>query len=421
MENQRYNEILNTLKRELIPATGCTEPIAVAYAAARAKEELGKMPDKVLVEASGNIIKNVKSVTVPNTGGKCGIEAAVGIGIIAGDASKELKVIDDVTEEEISKLDDFLANPGVAVGIVESELPLDIYIKLFADKEYVALRVAGEHTNIVYIEKNGVRIFKGKIGENTGNSGDIITLEEIYEFSNSCNFDDIYQIIGDQIKTNSAIAEEGIRNCWGASIGRTILKYDDGKNSEVRGKAMAAAGSDARMGGCNMPVIINSGSGNQGLAASMPVIEYAKGYNYSDEALYRSLVFSNLLAIHLKASIGRLSAYCGAVSAGCAAVAGIAYMCGTPLDQIADMVTNCLAITSGIICDGAKPSCAAKISIAIESAFLAWRMIKEGKKFNSGEGIVKDNVESTICAVSEIAKIGMKETDRSILKIMTSR
>ena len=421
MENQRYNEILNTLKRELIPATGCTEPIAVAYAAARAKEELGKMPDKVLVEASGNIIKNVKSVTVPNTGGKCGIEAAVGIGIIAGDASKELKVIDDVTEEEISKLDDFLANPGVAVGIVESELPLDIYIKLFADKEYVALRVAGEHTNIVYIEKNGVRIFKGKIGEDTGNSGDIITLEEIYEFSNSCNFDDIYQIIGDQIKTNSAIAEEGIRNCWGASIGRTILKYDDGKNSEVRGKAMAAAGSDARMGGCNMPVIINSGSGNQGLAASMPVIEYAKGYNYSDEALYRSLVFSNLLAIHLKASIGRLSAYCGAVSAGCAAVAGIAYMCGTPLDQIADMVTNCLAITSGIICDGAKPSCAAKISIAIESAFLAWRMIKEGKKFNSGEGIVKDNVESTICAVSEIAKIGMKETDRSILKIMTSR
>ena len=401
MECKEYEKYVSILKAELVPAMGCTEPIAVAFAAAKAREVLGKMPDKVSVEVSGNIVKNAKSVVVPNTGGRRGLEAAVGIGIIAGDASKQLQVISEVSEEQMDRLGAFLEEPGVSVGIAESNLSIDVRVHLAAGSDNVNLRLAEDHNKIVYIEKNGDILFECPVSEGTEQSCLLdMSIDGIFEFSNICDISDVYEVISRQIEYNSAISDEGLKNNWGANIGSTILKYSNGSLPEV-------------------PVVINSGSGNQGLTVSLPVIEYAKYLRCSEEKLFRSLVFANLAGIHIKASVGRLSAYCGAISAGCAAVAGIAYMTGADLNQISHLIVNCLATTSGIVCDGAKPSCAAKIATALDAAILAWNMTKNDQQFLDGDGFVKKGVENTINAVSRIAKDGMAETDKTILKIMT--
>jgi len=421
MEGKLYNTYVAILKEELIPAMGCTEPIAVAFAAAKAREILGQQPDRVLLKASGNIIKNVKSVIVPNTGGMKGLEAAAAIGIVAGDAAKGLEVISQVTEDQKEEMKHFLESPGVAVVAAESDFVFDIWLYLFRGTDEVLLRIVEEHTNIVLIEKNGETLYQNNVEEKQAKlTANLLTVSNIYQFSNTCDLDDIKDIIKRQIDYNTAISEEGLRGDWGANIGKTILNYEDNISVHIRAKAKAAAGSDARMSGCELPVVINSGSGNQGITVSVPVIEYAKELGSSEEKLYRALVFANLLGLHQKAGIGRLSAYCGAVSAGCAAGAGIAYLQGCSLEQISHLIVNCLAIASGIVCDGAKPSCAAKIAASIDSAILAYNMMIAGEEFKAGEGIVKKGVENTIREVSSLGRNGMRETDTEIIRIMTS-
>lgn len=421
MEQEKYLKYVSILDSELLPAFGCTEPVAVAYAAARARAVLGRLPERVNIKASGNIIKNAKSVIVPNSGGRRGIEAAAGLGIVAGNPDRELQVISEVGSDSAGLLERFLERASITVGVLDSELALDILVVLSAGEDSVRLRLAKNHTNIVYIEKNGEVLLDIPCGgTDGGGSAQKTTLEEIFEFSNTCCISDIHDTIARQIEYNTAIAEEGLRNDWGANIGSTVLKYEDGALPEVRGKAMAAAGSDARMSGCELPVVINSGSGNQGLTVSLPVIEYARHLNCGEEMLFRSLAFANLVGIHIKANVGRLSAYCGAISAGCAAGAGISYMTGADLEQISRQIINCLAITSGIVCDGAKPSCAAKIAIALDAAALARNMVLNGQQFCGGDGFVQDGVENTIKSVAEIARDGMRETDRVILKLMTA-
>lgn len=420
IDRQTYQTYIQILKEELVPAMGCTEPIALSYCASKARDILGATPTRCLVEVSGNIIKNVKSVIVPNTQGLKGIEAAVAAGIIAGDANKALEVIANVKNEEIEEIKEYLKRNCIEVKPLESPHILDIKITLYDNDDYVTVRIIDQHTNIILIEKNGEVIFskEAKIDNNEIVSNrTILNVKDIFEFANIVTIDDIKEVIDRQIAYNSAIAKEGIENNWGANIGSVLLKTGD--DIITRAKAMAAAGSDARMSGCELPVVINSGSGNQGMTVSLPVIEYAKELNVSEEKLYRALVLANLLAIHQKTGIGRLSAYCGAVSAGCAAGCGIAYLHGEDYNCIAHTIVNTLAITSGIICDGAKSSCAAKIAASVDAGILGYKMYLEGQQFKDGDGIVVKGVENTIRNVARLGKVGMKETDIEIIKIMT--
>ncbi len=424
-DSELYRKYADTLRKELVPAMGCTEPIAISYAAAKARDVLGQFPGKILVEASGNIIKNVKSVTVPNTDGLKGIEAAALAGVVAGRAERRLEVISEVSAEQKEKIRQLLTRDMVEVGVASSGLVFDLVITLTAGHDRAVVRIANEHTNIVYIEKNG-EILLEKTVDCGGEGGsptekDFMTVEDILDFARTCELEDVREVIGRQIRYNLAIAEEGLRNDWGACVGQTILACNDSSDVKIRVKAMAAAGSDARMSGCEMPVIINSGSGNQGITVSVPVIEYARTLGSSEEELYRALVLANLLSLHQKAGIGRLSAYCGAVSAGCAAGAGIAWLMHESDDVIRHQVVNCLAITSGMICDGAKPSCAAKIAASLDSSLLALDMAKNGREFRGGEGIVKKGIENTIDCVGQLGREGMRETDREILKIMVEQ
>lgn len=436
MEKKLYDKYVEKLKAELVPAMGCTEPIAIAYAAAKARETLGKTPEKIRLEASGNIIKNVKSVIVPNTGGKKGLETAAAIGAMAGDASAKLQVISRVTQEQIDKLPEYMNQVEISTGVAPSDLVFDIRMYMWAGEENVVLRIENEHTNIVWIEKNGTCLYRKETGDEqpakmqpddtvTENceaedcgANDCLTIKGIYEFAKTCRIEDVAEPIRRQIEYNYAVAKEGITNSWGANVGKTLLKYAQPGDIETRAKAMAAAGSDARMSGCEMPVVINSGSGNQGITVSVPVIEYAKALGSTEEELIRALVVSNLVGVHQKAGIGRLSAYCGAVSAGSAAGAGIAFLKGCDERQICHIIVNCLAITSGIVCDGAKPSCAAKIASSLDAAFLAYHMTLEEQQFRDGEGIVKKGVENTIKNVAVLGRDGMRETDKEILKLM---
>lgn len=418
--SQIYKGYLETLETELMPAMGCTEPIAISFAAAKARSVLGAMPDRVLVEASGNLIKNVKSVIVPNTDGLKGIEAASAAGIVAGNPEKMLEVISEVTAEQKEEIRDFLNNITTEVQFNDSGIIFDLIVTLFSKDQYAKVRIINEHTNIIYIEKNGEVLFEK--APDTAESGDSksfkMSVDGILEFAKTCDLNDVKDIIGRQIEYNTAISTEGIKNDWGANIGSLIIKTNDSKDVRVRAKAYAAAGSDARMSGCEMPVVINSGSGNQGITVSVPVIEHAKELGSSEEELYRALVLSNLLGLHQKAGIGRLSAYCGAVSAGCSAGAAIAFLQHESDDVIKHTIVNCLAITSGIVCDGAKPSCAAKIASSIDACYLALDMAKNNSEFKAGEGIVKKGIEDTISSVAKLGKDGMKETDKEILKIM---
>ena len=418
--NEKYNAYIQILKEELIPAMGCTEPIALAYAAAVAREVLGQLPERVDIGASGSIIKNVKSVIVPNTDHLKGIPAAAAAGIIAGDPDKELEVIASVTKEQVEEMKAFLEKTPISVEHVDNGLTFDIIVTLYKGDEYAKVRIANYHTNIVLIEKNGEILEQTEVaGETEEGLTDrsLLNMKDIWDFINTVDIEDIKPILKRQIDYNYAIAQEGINGNYGANIGKVLLDME-GSNVRVRAKAMAAAGSDARMNGCELPVVINSGSGNQGITASVPVIVYAEELKVGEEKLYRALALSNLAAIHQKTPIGRLSAYCGAVSAGAGAGAGIAYLCGGGFKEITHTVVNALAIVSGIVCDGAKASCAAKIASAVEAGILGYNMYIRGQQFYGGDGIVTKGVEETLKNVGRLGKEGMKETNEEIIKIM---
>ncbi|MBQ9119638.1 MAG: serine dehydratase subunit alpha family protein [Lachnospiraceae bacterium] len=423
MEHTLYQSYVNILKEELVPAMGCTEPIAVAYAAAIARDTLGALPERVELTVSGNIVKNVKSVVVPNTGGLKGIAASAAAGIVAGNAKKELEVIADVTPEQITQISDYLNHTEFTISESQSGCIFDIGIRIIAGEHTSYTRISGYHTNVIRIEKDG-KVLVDKEDESTtenhATDRNLLTVEQIVAFAEAANLDDVRDILKRQIDYNTAIAEEGLEHAYGAQIGRILLR-SYGNTVHNRAKAMAAAGSDARMNGCELPVVINSGSGNQGITASLPVIVYAKELQVSEEMLYRALIIANLVTIHLKTGIGRLSAYCGATSAGCGAGAGITYLYGGRYREIAHTIVNAIAINSGVICDGAKASCAAKIASSVEAGLLGMQMYLHGTQFYDGEGIVTKGVENTIRNVGTLAREGMRETDQEIIHMMIQK
>ena len=420
--NAKYAAYVQTLKEELVPAMGCTEPIALAYGAARAREVLGEMPDRVVVGASGSIIKNVKSVIVPNTDHLKGIPAAAAAGIVAGDADKELEVIASVSSEQTAQMKEFMEQVPITVEHIDNGITFDIVITLYKGVSYAGVRIANYHTNIVLVEKNGEILEKKPVaGESEDGLTDrsLLNMKDILDFARTVDIEDVREVLERQIDYNWAIAEEGIRGNYGANIGSVLLDME-GESVRVRAKAMAAAGSDARMNGCELPVIINSGSGNQGITASVPVIVYAKDMKVSHETLLRALTLSNLTAIHQKTAIGRLSAYCGAVSAGAGAGAGIAYLHGGDYKEIVHTVVNALAIVSGIVCDGAKASCAAKIASAVDAGILGYQMYIRGQQFRGGDGIVGTRGLSSLFEnLGHLVREGMENTNSVIVEIMS--
>lgn len=439
-----YQDYLERLKSELIPAFGCTEPIAIAYAAAYVRETLGEAPERMEVEASGNIIKNVKSVIVPNTGGMKGIAAAAAAGVISGRADRKLEVLSHLTQEDQERIHAYVQEVPIAVRKADSPLTFDLIVTGTCGAHEARVRIAGSHTNVVRVEKDGKILLNKAISEEAcGGSPDgeaeektvtadgaagaegvaeeektPLTILGIVEFAEAVRIEDVQETLERQIRFNTAISEEGLRGDYGANVG-SVLLATYGDDVKVRARAAAAAGSDARMNGCELPVVINSGSGNQGLTVSLPVLEYAKELGTDREKLYRALVISNLTAIHLKEGIGTLSAYCGAVTAGAGAGAGIAYLLGGGLSEISHTIVNALANVSGIICDGAKPSCAAKIATSVEAGILGYYMYRNGQQFYGGDGIVRKGVERTIANVARLGRDGMKETDQEILDMMT--
>lgn len=418
--NEKYAAYIQILKEELVPAMGCTEPIALAYAAAKAREVLGELPDKVVIEASGSIIKNVKSVIVPNTNHLKGIPAAATAGIIAGRPEKELEVIAQVSEEEIAQMKKFLADTPIEVEHIDNGITFEIVVTLQAGDSYAKVRIANYHTNIVLVEKDGEVLLKVPVADESEEGltdRSLLNMQDIWDFINTVDIADVKELLDRQIEYNMTIAEEGMRGDYGANIGK-VLVDTYGDDVRTRAKALAAAGSDARMNGCELPVVINSGSGNQGITVSVPVVVYAKHRESGDEKMYRALALSNLVAIHQKTGIGRLSAYCGAVCAGAAAGAGIAYLCGGGYAEVCHTVVNALAVVSGMICDGAKASCAAKIASSVDAAILGFNMYKRGQQFYGGDGIVEKGVENTISNVGRLGKEGMRETNEEIIKIM---
>lgn len=415
-----YSAYTEILKEELMAAMGCTEPIALAYAAAIARRELNDLPDRVLVQTSGSIIKNVKSVIVPNTGHLKGIPAAVSAGIVAGNPDKELEVIADVSKEDIKNIEKFMQEKEIVVEHLDEGFIFDIVITLYKGEDYAKVHIINSHTNVVLVEHNH-RILKSSDCLNDMPSDtakyELLNMKDIWDYVNHVDLADIKELLDRQIAYNMAIAEEGLQSDYGANIGKVILS-SDANSLKSRAAAMAAAGSDARMNGCELPVIINSGSGNQGITVSVPVITYAKKLKSTEEQLYRALALSNLTAIHQRTPIGRLSAYCGAVNAGAAAGAGIAYLSGGDYEAVIHTVVNALAIVSGIICDGAKASCAGKITFAVEAGILGYNMYMQGQQFYGGDGIVKKGIEDTLKSVGRLGKDGMKGTNEEIIKIM---
>ena len=419
-----YESYVKILEEELIPAMGCTEPIAVALAAAKAREALGALPQACRVEVSGNIIKNVKAVTVPNTGGLKGIEAAAAAGIVAGRPELELEVLSQVTQEEITRMRTFLETCRIKVVPAEGDRVFYINVTVEADGHSACCEIVDFHTNVVRLQRDETVLFQadgaaGETQEQTDRS--VLTVEEIVCFADCLDPADVADVLKRQIAYNTAISQEGLQGHWGAEVGKTLLSVY-GDQVAVRAKAAAAAGSDARMSGCELPVVIVSGSGNQGMTASLPVIEYARDMEASEELLLRALAVADLVTIRQKSVIGRLSAFCGAVSAGCGAAAGIAYLRGGRFDVIAHTIANTLAICSGMVCDGAKPSCAAKIATAVDAGLLGYEMyLHGGHEFVDGEGIICKGVENTIDNVGRLARQGMRRTDEEILDIMVGQ
>ena len=411
-----FDACKKVLKRELVPAMGCTEPIAIAYASALARDALGEEVVSAEAVLSRNIIKNVKSVIVPHTGGLKGIAAAIAVGVVAGVAEKKLEAISDVTQEQIDALPEYMERVPVAIFCSESPFVFDLTVVLRGAKHWSRVRIVGKHTNVVSVERDGLSLHSGEIAETSERSDAVLTVEGILRFASQLSEEEGAELFGDQIELNMRIAEEGLRGDYGANIGKTLLSVG---GTYCKERAYAAAASDARMSGCELPVVINSGSGNQGITSSVPVIVYARSHGISDLMLYRALAVSNLVTIHLKTGIGTLSAYCGAIAAGVGCAAGIAFLVDNTFRTVAHTIANAVAINSGVICDGAKPSCAAKIASAIDAGLLGMEMILHGNQFYGGDGIVRKGVENTIAAIGCLAHDGMDGTDREIIRLMT--
>ncbi|MEG1804774.1 MAG: L-serine ammonia-lyase, iron-sulfur-dependent, subunit alpha [Clostridia bacterium] len=414
-----FKEMIDVLNEELVPALGCTEPIAIAYASAVARKALDDFPDKVEIAVSGNIIKNVKGVVVPNTNGMKGIEAACVVGIVGGDVEAKLEVLEKINDEHLKVVQKLLATNFCAVTHLYSDAPLHIIVKAFKGEKTAEVELKNGHTNIAKVEINGVVAYKketDKVSEKSFN----FKLRDIYDFAKNGNIDEVRGVLQRQVDLNMAICVEGMKNNYGQSIGKTLVEIY-GNDVKVRARAYAAAGSDARMNGCSLPVVINSGSGNQGITVSVPVALWGEELKVDKELTLRSLALSNLVSIYLKKGIGKLSAFCGVVSASCGAGAGIAFISGGDFERVSRTITNTVANVSGIVCDGAKSSCAAKIATSLEAAILGFYMASENKVFSGGDGIVKNDIEDTIRGVARIGKDGMTQTDLEILDIMLNK
>ena len=420
MNQSMYDTYLSLLKNELVPALGCTEPIAIAYAAAKAAEILGRQPQSIEMWCSGNIVKNVKSVIVPNSDGLKGIEAAAILGALGGDPNKKLEVLEGVSSQAVTATKELVDTGFCKCRLAQGVANLYLVAKVSADGHTAEVEIADTHTNITKITKDGKILFEDKISGETGCGDDekrLLNVKDILKFANAVDLDDIKDILDNQIDMNLAISDEGLASHYGVAVGKTLMDVY-GDDIKIRAKARAAAGSDARMSGCPLPVVINGGSGNQGMAVSLPVIEYAKEIGASRELLYRGLVLSNLVAMHQKKYIGSLSAYCGAVSAACGSGAAITYLHGGGYEQISKTIINTIANVGGIVCDGAKPSCAAKIASAVDAAIMAHYMSINDHSFQSGEGLVQDDVEQTIKNIGRVGRQGMRSTDETVLSIM---
>lgn len=419
-EDSLYSIYVQILKEELVMAMGCTEPIAISYACAKATQVLDHLPDRIVVKASGSIIKNVKSVIVPHTNGLKGIEVAAAAGALYGDADAKLEVLSRATREQIEELPEYVQNTNITVQHIEQGHVFDLEIHVYYEQEHASVRIVDTHTNIVQIEKNWQVIFEDKTTSlELKADHSALIMKQIWDFSQTVDIDDVKEILDRQITCNMAIANEGIHNSYGANIGHVILNMDS-DCVKTRAKAYAAAGSDARMNGCELPVVINSGSGNQGITCCVPVVVYAKELDCTQEQLYRALVLSNLTAIYIKTGIGTLSAFCGAVSAGAAAGAGIAYLHNGTYKEIQHTIVNALAILSGTICDGAKASCAAKIASSVDAGIMGYYMYKNKQQFYAGDGIVAHSVDETIQNIGTLGPQGMLQTNDKIIEMMIS-
>lgn len=419
-EDSLYSIYVQILKEELVMAMGCTEPIAISYACAKATQVLDHLPDRIVVKASGSIIKNVKSVIVPHTNGLKGIEVAAAAGALYGDADAKLEVLSSATREQIEELPEYVQNTNITVQHIEQGHVFDLEIHVYYEQEHASVRIVDTHTNIVQIEKNWQVIFEDKTTSlELKADHSALIMKQIWDFSQTVDIDDVKEILDRQITCNMAIANEGIHNSYGANIGHVILNMDS-DCVKTKAKAYAAAGSDARMNGCELPVVINSGSGNQGITCCVPVVVYAKELDCTQEQLYRALVLSNLTAIYIKTGIGTLSAFCGAVSAGAAAGAGIAYLHNGTYKEIQHTIVNALAILSGTICDGAKASCAAKIASSIDAGIMGYYMYKNKQQFYAGDGIVAHSVDETIQNIGTLGSQGMLQTNYKIIEMMIS-
>ena len=419
------SQFIAILKEELVPALGCTEPIAIAYAGAHARALLGKIPDRVCIKSSGNIIKNVKSVTVPNSGNMKGIPAAAAIGIIGGNPDKGLEVLADITEADIIRTKEFLAQVPCKVSLLDTVASLHFIVEVFAGADSASVEIIHQHTNIVRTTKNGKDVLSVPFDPTSANAAltdrSGLSVKKILAFADTIDLDRVRPILERQIEYNTRIAQEGLEHRYGINAGANLLKAAEAERAvtvKIRAQAAAAAGSDARMSGCTLPVVTNSGSGNQGLTASLPVIVFAEEKKLPHDRLLRGLLVSNLIAIHQKTRIGRLSAYCGAVSAACGSGAAVTYLSGGSYEQVCETITNTLAVVSGIVCDGAKPSCASKIASSVDAALNAHYLAMQNRVFQAGEGIVKGDIEKTIAGVCSVAADGMRETDKVILRIM---
>lgn len=419
-EDSLYSIYVQILKEELVMAMGCTEPIAISYACAKATQVLDHLPDRIVVKASGSIIKNVKSVIVPHTNGLKGIEVAAAAGALYGDADAKLEVLSRATREQIEELPEYVQNTNITVQHIEQGHVFDLEIHVYYEQEHARVRIVDTNTNIVQIEKNWQVIFEDKTTSlELKADHSALIMKQIWDFSQTVDIDDVKEILDRQITCNMAIANEGIHNSYGANIGHVILNMDS-DCVKTRAKAYAAAGSDARMNGCELPVVINSGSGNQGITCCVPVVVYAKELDCTQEQLYRALVLSNLTAIYIKTGIGTLSAFCGAVSAGAAAGAGIAYLHNGTYKEIQHTIVNALAILSGTICDGAKASCAAKIASSVDAGIMGYYMYKNKQQFYAGDGIVAHSVDETIQNIGTLGSQGMLQTNDKIIEMMIS-
>lgn len=421
LKKELEESYIRILQRELVPALGCTEPIALAYAAAKACKVLGQFPEKMIVYCSGNVIKNVKAVTVPNSGGMRGVDAACVLGAVGGNADRELEVLEDITEEDIKKTGELLKTDFIECRLQKDVENLYIVAEVYAKNHSAKVKIVNRHTLITEIVKDEKVIYQiDMAAENSKEDYSKLTIRDILEFANTVETDKLKDLLNRQIEMNQAVSNEGMKNPYGAEVGRTLMEKAD-SSVRTRACACAAAGSDARMGGCSLPVVINSGSGNQGMTVSLPVIVYAEYLGKSREKLYRALIVSNLVAIHQKHYIGSLSAFCGAVIAASGAGAAITYMMDGSYEAVSRTIINTVANVGGIVCDGAKASCAAKIASAVDAAILAHSLSMKGRTFHEGEGIIQDTVEETIQSVGYVGRVGMKETDHQILKIMLNQ